>query len=155
AGPFPFSHAPSDAASYFMERYVIRHLDEFEMPDLLFIEETVLDILWKLLESAFSYQHRLERIDPTKQRQLDVAHSVKAILADSFHQQLSLRDLAAAVDCSVFHLCRVFRSFVGTTIHRHRSELRLRASLDLLDSNEHDLTRLALDLGYSSHSHFT
>src|SRR5262245_52611976 len=27
AGPFPFSHAPSDAASYFMERYVIRHLD--------------------------------------------------------------------------------------------------------------------------------
>jgi AraC-like DNA-binding protein len=40
---------------------------------------------------------------------------------------------------------------VNRFIHR----LRLRAALDLLPEYRRDITRLALDLGYSSHSHFT
>ena len=162
AGPFPFSHGPSDAASYLLERYLIRYLDQCETPDLLLIEETILDVVWGCLRAAFGYKQRLEpkeidrhSVEPNRRRQMEIAHNVKAILAENFGRSLSLRDLARAVDCSVFHLCRVFRSCIGTTIHRHRSELRLRASVDMLDGNQHDLTRLALDLGYSSHSHFT
>jgi AraC-like DNA-binding protein len=40
------------------------------------------------------------------------------------------------------------------TLHAYRNDLRLRSSLEQLESGG-DLTRLALDLGYSSHSHFT
>ena len=58
-------------------------------------------------------------------------------------------------DCSVFHLCRSFRRATGLTLHDYRDEVRLRLALERLEGGERDLSRLALDLGYSSHSHFT
>ena len=39
-------------------------------------------------------------------------------------------------------------------VHRYLTLLRLRASLDRLAGGENNLTALALELGFSSHSHF-
>lgn len=43
----------------------------------------------------------------------------------------------------------------GTTIHDYLRRQRLRAALEPLAETSTDLARLALDLGFSSHSHFT
>jgi AraC-like DNA-binding protein len=40
-------------------------------------------------------------------------------------------------------------------VHRHLTVLRLRAALPLLRERPRDLAGLALELGFSSHSHFT
>ena len=56
---------------------------------------------------------------------------------------------------SRFRLCRAFRRATGSTLHAWREERRMRAALAALADGADDLTRLALDLGYSSHSHFT
>jgi AraC-like DNA-binding protein len=40
-------------------------------------------------------------------------------------------------------------------VNRFLHRLRLRAALEELPECRGDITRLALDLGYSSHSHFT
>jgi AraC-like DNA-binding protein len=40
-------------------------------------------------------------------------------------------------------------------IHRYLTRLRLRAALERLAGGVHDLTALALEIGFSSHSHFT
>jgi AraC-like DNA-binding protein len=40
------------------------------------------------------------------------------------------------------------------TLHAYVHELRLRTALERVADGE-DLTRVALDLGYASHSHFT
>ena len=55
----------------------------------------------------------------------------------------------------MYHLARVFKERTGLTLHAYRDQLRLRASLDPVAEGRADLTELALDLGYSSHSHFT
>ena len=55
----------------------------------------------------------------------------------------------------MFHLCRCFRAGTGLTLHEYRTQLRLRGALEALESGDCDLTRLALDTGFSSHSHFT
>ena len=39
-------------------------------------------------------------------------------------------------------------------LHRYLTRLRLRAALERLAGGANDLTALALDLGFSSHSHF-
>jgi AraC-like DNA-binding protein len=59
------------------------------------------------------------------------------------------------VGVSVFHLCRVFRSVTGGTIHQHREQLRLRAALPAVMESDDDLLSIGLRLGFSSHSHFT
>lgn len=65
------------------------------------------------------------------------------------------RVAAAAADVTRFRLCRMFRRLMGTTMHAYREGLRLRAALDALEDPRADLTSIALDHGYSSHSHFT
>lgn len=66
-----------------------------------------------------------------------------------------LADLAAAVGISTFQLCRQFRAATGSTVHRYLTRLRLGQALELLEGGVEDLSGLAFDLGFSSHSHFT
>jgi AraC-like DNA-binding protein len=63
--------------------------------------------------------------------------------------------VARAVHASPFHLARVFRERAGVPIHRYLTRLRLRAAIERLADGADDLTALALDLGFSSHGHFT
>ena len=67
----------------------------------------------------------------------------------------SLGELARTLHTSPFHLARVFRAETGFTLAGYRQALRLRAALERLPGNDRDLSALALELGFSSHSHFT
>ena len=67
----------------------------------------------------------------------------------------TLDEVARAVYASPFHLARIFQQQTGVPVHRYLTRLRLRASLERLADGTKDLTALALDLGFSSHSHFT
>ena len=84
-----------------------------------------------------------------------IAESVRLLLAETFRRPLSLVEIARQIRVSPYHLSRVFRIHTGVPLHRYRVFLRLRAALERLADGEDDLTRLALDLGFSSHSHFT
>lgn len=63
--------------------------------------------------------------------------------------------LARNVGSSPYHLSRVFRAETGSTLHQYRLRLRLAAAVRTILEGCDDLTALALDLGFSSHSHFT
>ena len=52
------------------------------------------------------------------------------------------------------YLTQVFQQVEGIPLYRYQLRLRLARALDLLD-RYHDLAALALDLGFSSHSHFS
>lgn len=85
-------------------------------------------------------------------QQIEVA---KVMLLTHPERKWSLGSLARAVGCSPFHLTRLFRQNVGVPLHRYQLQTRLAMSLDLLLDTDRDLTTIALDLGFSSHSHFT
>lgn len=79
----------------------------------------------------------------------------KALLQTRFRERLSLEDIARALYVSTFHLCRLFKQETGMPIHRYLNQLRLRAALEPVIAGTTDLNSLALELGFSSHSHFT
>ena len=56
---------------------------------------------------------------------------------------------------SPFQLCLIFRRETGTTLHGFRERLRMAAALERLRESRAELTDIALDLGYSGHSHFS
>jgi AraC-like DNA-binding protein len=66
-----------------------------------------------------------------------------------------LADIARAVGTSPWHLARIFREECGVTLHRYRQRQRLGIAIERLTSGAEDLSALAHDLGYSSHSHFS
>ncbi len=84
----------------------------------------------------------------------DAAADAAAILRARFAESLTLPQISTAIGVSCFHLARLFRSRYGESIHRYRNTLRMIAAVKRLEQGERDLAALALDLGFSDHSHF-
>jgi AraC-like DNA-binding protein len=77
------------------------------------------------------------------------------LLTTTYTERLTLGEIATRLAVSPFHLARVFRAGTGFSLHGFRTQLRLRVAWDRLPEARGDLTRLALELGFASHSHFT
>jgi AraC family transcriptional regulator len=152
--PFRFEHAPAAPALHFRQRLLFERLARGEVVDTLEVEETVLALLAGVLAGA--YASRRQALAPPECRgDQEVAREARLLSGATFRQERSLGAMAQAVGTSRARLCRVFRRVTGTTLHAYREQLRLRAALEALASGTADLTELALDLGYSSHSHFS
>jgi AraC family transcriptional regulator len=78
----------------------------------------------------------------------------KLVLASDLARRWTLAEIATEVRCSPVYLTQVFQQVEGLPLYRYQLRLRLARALDLL-AHYHDLTTLSLDLGFSSHSHFS
>ena len=79
---------------------------------------------------------------------------IKLVLASDLARRWTLAEIAAEVRGSPVYLTQVFQQVEGLPLYRYQLRLRLAQALDLLPQYE-DLTALSLDLGFSSHSHFS
>jgi AraC-like DNA-binding protein len=145
---FRHAHAPASSGLYLMQRRLFLRLERGEPLDVTAVEEEVMTLLASVLRSAYQTAGRGEK------NARDRVEDVKRTIAAAPESNLALRELAVVAGSSPFQLCREFRALTGMTITRYRHALRLRLALDRLPDCD-DLTDLALDLGYSSHSHFT
>jgi len=126
-----------------VEGVVLRGADGLEL------EEACLSTLAAIpglgaLEENVTHRRHVERIAETK-----------ALLLRRFGESLSLDEVARAVGLSAFHLARLFRRHTGFSLHGYRTRVRLLRALDRLEESRGALTELALELGFSSQSHFT
>ena len=76
------------------------------------------------------------------------------MLASDLARRWTLAEIAAEVRGSPVYLTQVFQQVEGLPLYRYQLRLRLARALDLLAQYD-DLTALSLDLGFSSHSHFS
>ncbi|UTP38922.1 AraC family transcriptional regulator [Phenylobacterium sp. LH3H17] len=83
-----------------------------------------------------------------------LADRVKLVLASDPARRWTLADIAAEVGGSPVYLTQVFQQVEGLPLYRYQMRLRLARALNLLPQYD-DLTALGLDLGFSSHSHFS
>jgi AraC-like DNA-binding protein len=147
--PFALSHAASDPRVYLLQRRLHNAVTRLPPPDPLVVEETTVSLLRRVLSGEA--ERRPARAQP---RHVELVEAAKALLSAHFLRPLTLADVAARLDVSVFHLCRVFQRSTGTTLHEYRHQLRLRWSLEQMASRPHALVQCALDAGFSSHSHW-
>jgi AraC-like DNA-binding protein len=117
------------------------------------------------VEAAVSEQHALELLAsateeaigaapvPAPAAAIRLATRAKELVGDR-GRLLGLGELAEKLDVSPAYLTDAFRRAEGIPIVRYQLRLRLmRAMRELPHAS--DLTALALDLGFSSHSHFS
>ncbi|MGH9368169.1 MAG: helix-turn-helix transcriptional regulator [Thermoanaerobaculia bacterium] len=123
-------------------------------PDRLRVEEEMLGIFVRLLAAAFRLRPK-ECGAGRRGGRRELAEAARGLLARRFRESLTLSQLAGALGVSPFHLSRGFREATGSTLHAYRNALRLAAALEEVCDPRRNLTAIALDLGYSSHSHFT
>jgi len=83
-----------------------------------------------------------------------LADRIKLVLAGDVARRWTLHEIAAEVGGSPVYLTQAFQRVEGVPLYRYQLRLRLARALDLLGQYD-DLSALALDLGFSSHSHFS
>jgi AraC-like DNA-binding protein len=114
----------------------------------LAVEESVIRLLRSALESDVGNASAPGR------RTRHLIGRTKEFLEANLANPIRLTDVARAVGASPAYLTDVFRRAEGVPLHRYLMQLRLaRALVELRHAP--DLTTLSLDLGFSSHSHFT
>jgi len=115
--------------------------------DALAAEELVLAFLRAALEA--------DRPLPVPGRATQkLIRRTKAFLEAELSQPIRLADVGRAVGASPAYLTHVFRLVEGVPLHQYLTQLRLARALEELPEAD-DLTGLALELGFSSHSHFS
>jgi len=78
----------------------------------------------------------------------------KLVMASDLARRWTLAEIASEVGVSPVYLTQVFAQVEAVPLYRYQLRLRLARALDLLGDYD-DLTQLGLELGFSSHSHFS
>ncbi|TQV89583.1 helix-turn-helix domain-containing protein [Aliikangiella coralliicola] len=154
---FPITHCASSPTAYAQFKYLIMGLQNKQKLDSLLVEETALNIFNTIIQSAFSSRgiKASPKRSTTHQRHQKLVQHTQEILTATYKQNISLANLAKSLNCSTYHLCRIYHRMTGSSIHQTINQLRLREALHGLTESEHDLASLGIQLGYSDHSHFS
>jgi AraC-like DNA-binding protein len=149
--PFPAGWGPADAEVYLLQSLVLRKAAA-PVPDELEVDELSLRLLARVAASVAGDAPRAER---SLLREREAAEALRGFLSAHPAARHRLDDLARRFESDPFQLCRGFRTVTGTTIHRFLTDVRLRRAIGRLAEGCRNLSELAFDLGFSSHSHFT
>lgn len=92
-----------------------------------------------------------------RQQRLSVERVEKtvALLRARLSEPPTLEEIGRVVGCSPFHLSRTFSAATGRTIPQYIRQLRMERAAELLRTGKFNVTEAALEVGYSSLSHFS
>lgn len=154
---FPLDGMGTDGREFMVHERLRRMATRAAPEDRLGLDEAILNLCARVTAwaaTAAGIRGKRHRADTVRAHR-EWCYRARAYLAQRFREEVSLDEMARHVHCSPYHLCRVFRADTGMSLHRFQVRLRLRAALSRMSEARSDLTMLALDLGFSNHSHFT
>lgn len=111
--------------------------------------ELVVELLFRPADEKELFCARAKRIAH------DRVEKVVAILRERLAEPPALEELGKLVGCSPFYLSRTFSSEMGMTIQQFLRQIRLERAAELLRSGRFNVTEAAMEVGYSSLSHFS
>lgn len=155
--PFPFTDGPCDTKLFWRHREFVTRLERAGDDPLepLWADVTGLQLIADVLEAAFIHKgSQPKKRLSTASDHAERTEAAKTYLAAHIGENVLLDEVAAAVNASPFNFARIFNQQTGLPLHRYLTQLRLRVALERLP-DAGDITSLALELGFSSHSHFT
>ena len=153
SGFFRYGATTSDSSLYMRQRRLFLRLQRGEL-DRLEAEEEVLTLVGAVIARAVSARTESAVTSRAAARRA-LVEGAQAELARTLSNPTDVTELARRLDTSPYHLCRVFRQGTGLTLHAYRLDLRVRNAMERLADARTDISRVALELGFSSHSHFT
>ncbi len=154
---FKLPWGTSSPRCHLLQNRLVAILSNHNSPEPVLIEE----ILLSVIREAIGVLHRQrgvvpgQRSHPRDTSGLQRVETVRRYIASHWVERLSLTGLAGLAGCSTWHLATIFHNWVGLSVYRYIKRLRLRQALRCISQGHTDLTQLALDCGFSSHSHFS
>lgn len=148
------SLGPCPTHAFVLERRLQELIRAGRTEDAVAIEETAFAVLDEVVGASHGPDGdaRPRRLPP---RQREQVHAAIRHMLDRPQARIQVTDLTRVASMSRPTLYRVFRQVTGMPLHRYLTRIRLRRAFAVLADGGGDLTRVALDHGFSSHAHFT
>jgi len=127
---------------------LLRHSLSRQVTETLEAEILVLTLVRRALGERTSH---VARASEGRKKLVDRA---KLLLSSDLGRRWTLAEIGGGVGVSPVYLTQVFQQVEGMPLYRYQLRLRLARALDLLGQYD-NLTSLGIELGFSSHSHFT
>ncbi|MFK7800701.1 MAG: helix-turn-helix transcriptional regulator [Anaerolineae bacterium] len=153
--PFLFTHAFVSRQNFIRQRQL---LEQLEQPDVsrLKIDEMAIELLESIVADSFAQRGVKPHVKAsTQSTHRQITFEAQKLLLTRFNEPLTLQGVAKSLYVSPYHLSRVFRQQVGRPLYKFLEDIRMRNAFERLADYPNDLNRLALDVGYANHSHFT
>jgi AraC family transcriptional regulator len=150
--PFLRSGILLNPAQQLSKQRLLRFLAQAASHAPLAVEAAVLAFAADMLAASYEAQ-----VAPIMNRaHWDTVRAIQAFLNLHYAENLTLDTIATHVHYSPYLLCRIFKQYLGLTIHQYLSRLRLFHALEILIAElALPVGDIALQLGFYSHSHFT
>lgn len=149
----PLSRAFSLRSGLELQRLVWK-LESGAAVEALAVGETLLEIARTIFARISPHPGPGKRPGTTDLHQRIVGRTC-ALLVERFSERLSICQVSRQVGASAAHLQRIFRRQVGVSIHDYVVRLRVLSALARLLEGDGDLSSIACDVGFSSHSHLS
>jgi len=131
----------------------LRHPPVFASAQRLWYQAKTLEVMAAFLYRAPAgkefFCQRQQRVSQ------DRVDRVIAILKKNLAEPPTLEALGIQVGCSSFYLSRIFSQQMGKTISQYLRQLRMEKASELLRAGKLNVTQVAMEVGYSSSSHFS
>lgn len=129
------------------------HPPSFQGAHRLWFEGRVLQLM---AEFFFERQDKDELFcDRQKRLTQERVERVLAILRRNLGEPPTLEEIGRQAGCSPFYLSRIFSRETRMTIPQYLRKLRMERAAELLESGKYNVTEAAMEVGYSSLSHFS
>jgi AraC-like DNA-binding protein len=131
----------------------LRHPPVFASAQLIWYQAKTLELM-----AAFLFRAPLEKeffCQRQKRLSQDRVDRVIAVLKNNLVEPPALEALGKQVGCSSFYLSRTFSQQMGKTISQYLRQLRMEKAAELLRAGKLNVTQVAMEVGYSSSSHFS
>lgn len=111
--------------------------------------ELLSQVLFQPIPQEEFFCHRQKRVAQER------IERTTAILRSHLADPPDIEALGAQVGCSPFYLSRLFSKEMGMTIPQYVRQIRIERAAELLLEGRHNVTEAAMEVGYSSLSHFS
>lgn len=143
--------------STILQRDLLWHYLAHGIVTPLAIEEICLSMVAASIRAACKDSRAVERARRafTMSRRRQQVESVKELISLCPAREWTLDALARQANTSPYHLARVFREEVGVPVYQYLLRSRLGKALEGMRTADTRLTDIALEAGFSTHSHFS
>lgn len=129
---------------------LIKHYDSLSKNEDLILQSLVLELIYTLSKDSAT---KLDTPKSTNNNYL-IENAIKYI-KEHLTEELSLEEIAKVMSLSPTYFHKTFKASTGKTLHDFVEEQRIKKAINLLQTTNFSLTKIAYECGFSSQSYFS
>lgn len=129
---------------------LIKHFNSLSKDEELILQSTILELIYTIKKDSSKRSLNLK----SNNNSFVIEDTIKYI-KEHLTEELNLETIAKQMSLSPIYFHNKFKASVGKTLHDYIEEQRIKKAINLLQTTEFSLTKIAFECGFSSQSYFS